>query len=261
MPNSPKALLKRLDAIGNEVAKSGKGLAVIGLGSVGLETARMDEYSDLDFFVIVKDGFRELFLNNLDWMQAPCPLAWYFMNTVDGYKVLYEDGIFCEMAIFEPNKLPQIPFAPGRVIWKAAGVDDNIAVPTHGNTGPLPATTAWILGEALSNLYVGMCRYHRGEKLSALRFIQSYAVDRVLDLAARLNPTDNHYPDSFDMSRRFEQRFPQTAEQLPNFLTGYSEIPKSAAAILAFLDKNFEVNEAIRLKIEEMCKQASQNRA
>ncbi|MGH1364295.1 MAG: hypothetical protein ACRBF0_12120 [Calditrichia bacterium] len=261
MPTSPDALLERMHIISTTVANSGNGLAVIGLGSVGIETERMDEYSDLDFFVIVKDGFRDFFLNDLNWMQTPCPLVWYFMNTVDGYKALYEDGIFCEMAVFEANQLHQIPFAPGRVIWKAADVDDNIAAPARGKAGPPPATTEWVLGEALSNLYVGMCRYHRGEKISALRFIQSYAVDRVLDLVDRLNPTDNHYPDAFDMNRRFEKRFPQIIEQLPNFLTGYSEIPESAMAILAFLDKHFEVNEAIRMEIDGMCKQAFHNRA
>ena len=39
------------------------------------------------------------------------------------------------------------------------------------------------LGEALTNLYVGMAREKRGEKLSAMRFIQGYAVDRLLELA------------------------------------------------------------------------------
>jgi hypothetical protein len=38
-----------------------------------------------------------------------------------------------------------------------------------------PPTVEWLLGEALTCLYVGLCRYHRGEKLSAQLFIQHYA--------------------------------------------------------------------------------------
>jgi hypothetical protein len=38
----------------------------------------------------------------------------------------------------------------------------------------------------LTNLYVGLGRFHRGEKLSALRFIQHHAVDRFLELTEQV---------------------------------------------------------------------------
>ena len=40
---------------------------------------------------------------HLDWLAAAA--AYAFQNTADGYKVLYEDGIFCEYAVFEPREL------------------------------------------------------------------------------------------------------------------------------------------------------------
>ena len=43
-------LLKRLDDIGQSLERSGHALALIGLGSVGVELDRLDSYSDLDFF-------------------------------------------------------------------------------------------------------------------------------------------------------------------------------------------------------------------
>ena len=64
----------------------------------------------------------------------------------------------------------------------------------------------FLLGEALSNLYVGLGRLRRGEKLSALRFIQGYAVDRVLELARRVESEQPGFPDPFNAERRFEQR-------------------------------------------------------
>src|SRR6266699_425965 len=117
MLNSQR-LLERLDAIGAAVKDSGTALAVLGLGSVGVETERIDDYSDLDFFVIVKPGFKARYLDSLDWLAAISPLAFSFKNTLDGYKALFEDGIYCEFAVFEPPELSNIPFAKWRLIWK-----------------------------------------------------------------------------------------------------------------------------------------------
>ncbi len=53
-----QSLLKRLDEIGLSLERSGHGLALLGLGSVGLELDRIDAYSDLDFFAIVEAGLQ-----------------------------------------------------------------------------------------------------------------------------------------------------------------------------------------------------------
>lgn len=45
---NPAALLARLDEIGRSLIQSGHAIALIGLGSVGEELHRLDEYSDLD---------------------------------------------------------------------------------------------------------------------------------------------------------------------------------------------------------------------
>ncbi len=160
-------LLARLDAIGASLATTGEALALLGLGSVGQETDRLDAYSDLDFFAIVKAGQKPRFLNNLDWLAAVCPIAYAFQNTADGYKVLYEDNIFCEYAVFEPSELAAIPFAGGRIVWKSADFDEALTAP-HARTPGKPSVE-FELGEALTNLYVGLGRYHRGEKMAAFR--------------------------------------------------------------------------------------------
>ena len=61
--HKPQHLLDRLDAIANAVRCTGYGLAVLGLGSVGQELDRLDEFSDLDFFVIVRHGQKRYFLD------------------------------------------------------------------------------------------------------------------------------------------------------------------------------------------------------
>jgi hypothetical protein len=110
----------------------------------------------------------------------------------------------------------------------------------------------WLLGEILTNLYVGLTRLRRGERLSAQRFIQGFAVDRVLELCPLIEPPFLVAEDRFDTSRRFEQRFPDTAQYLPRFVQGYDRSAESAAAILEFLERHFSVNAAIEQHIREL---------
>jgi lincosamide nucleotidyltransferase B/F len=90
---NPDALLARLDAIGQSLKQSGHALALIGLGSVGVEVERLDAYSDLDFFAIVENGYKSHYLDSLDWLSSLSPIAYHFRNTPDGHKLLFEDGI------------------------------------------------------------------------------------------------------------------------------------------------------------------------
>jgi hypothetical protein len=242
-------LLARLDAIGTALQASGRGLALLALGSVGVETERLDAYSDLDFFAIVQAGSKQAFMDDLGWLAAP--IAYSFQNTVDGYKVLYEDGIFAEFAVFEPGDLAAIPFAPGRVVWKATEFDEALVAARVRTPGKPSLEHA--LGEALTNLYVGMGRYRRGEKMAAMRLIQVYAVDQVMRLAPYIEPDQPVLRDQFAEERRFEQRFPGIVAHLPDFVQGYARSPESARAILAFLSAHFEVNAAIKARILELC--------
>ncbi len=243
-------LLVRLDAIGAALERSGHALALLGLGSVGLETARIDAYSDLDFFAIVEPGYKARYLDNHDWLESAHPVAYAFRNTVDGFKLLYADGIFCEYAVFEPDELAAIPFSPGRVVWSAPGFDTSRLTPTP--RPPSEKSVEWCLGEALTNLYVGMQRYRRGEKLAAMFLVQCYAVTRIAELAAQIEAPAAGYADAFAAERRFEARFPGIAAQLAALAQGYERTPESARAILAFLDAHFAVNAAIKAEIEKL---------
>ncbi len=246
-----KRLLARLDGIALGLQESGSGLALIALGSVGRELERIDAYSDLDFFAIVRAGSKPSFLSNLAWLEKCARLAYSFQNTADGFKLLYTDGILAEMAVFEPAELPYIPFAPGRIVWQADDFDLSLAEPRPQPTAA-PHPLEWSLGEALTCLLVGMYRFRRGEKLSAQRFIQHFAVDRILELAARIEPEQPIHRDPFNLERRFEQRFPQISALLPEFVQGYQRSPESALAILTFLQTNFDVNPEIRQAILDL---------
>lgn len=251
--NKKEDLLQRLEEIGHSLAQSDGGLALLGLGSVGQELSRLDEYSDLDFFAIVRPGYKTRFITDLDWLSRIQPVAYAFKNTDDGYKLLFADGIFCEFAVFEPDELAGIPFVGDRTIWQALDFDDSLlAKPAAEMT---ERSLEWLMGEALTNLYVGLGRYRRGEKLSAARFVQWYAVDRVVELAARIEVEQSHFADQFDRDRRFEQRFPDTAVHLPQFVPGYEHSPTAAQVILDFLDTHFAVNPAMKKAIQALIKE------
>lgn len=251
--NEPQALIKRLEDIGRSLSETPHALALIGLGSSGREMARLDPYSDLDFFVIVETGYQPKFLNDLSWLSRVNPIAFRFMNTDDGYKLLFEDGIFCEFAVFEPEHLNNIPFSPGRIVWKADGVSDEIEEPRIQNTKE-KRSEEWLVGEALTNLYVGLGRELRGEKLSAMTFIQVYAVDRVVELTPYLETAESAFPDTFDNKRRYEARYPSLAKRLSQFIQGYERNCESARSILEFLDLHYDLNPAIKRAIFDLSK-------
>ncbi len=242
-------LLHRLSEIAESVRHSGKGIAVLGLGSTGHELDRIDRYSDIDFFAIVAEGSKEEFIASLQWLEAVHPIAYAFQNTADGFKVLFADGIFAEFAVFSPSELNNIAYAPGRVIWKSDAFDDRLAegsgLPPMGGKRSLD----WLLGEILTNLYVGLGRWHRGEKLAALRLVQGHAIDRLMELAMYIEPAQSAQGDPFAPERRFEARFPSLAARLPTFMQGYDHTPESALAILEFLGEHFDVNPAVHSAI------------
>ena len=106
-------LLQRLDAIGRSLEAGGNALALIALGSVGIEQERIDAYSDLDFFVIVEEGRAEAYRDDLGWLQSVCPIAYRFQNSAHGYKVLFADGVYAEFAVFTATELAKRSFRQG----------------------------------------------------------------------------------------------------------------------------------------------------
>jgi lincosamide nucleotidyltransferase B/F len=248
------ALLARLDDIGASLATTDTALALIGLGSVGRELERLDDYSDLDFFVVVDPEHKNDFLESLTWLSAVHPLAYRFRNSPDGYKFLFEDGVYGEMAVFSLDELRRAAYTPGRLVWQRGDVDETITTPPNWPPPQEEPSADWLLGEALTNLYVGLCRYRRGEKLSAFRFIQQFAVDRVLALSHLIESAGVDEADPFDPPRRFEQRYPSLAVNLPALMQGYDRSPESAAAILTLLQHHFPIDQAMEKEIKKLLK-------
>jgi hypothetical protein len=234
---TPRVLQDRLASLARVLSTRDDALALLALGSVGTETERLDAWSDLDFFVLVSDGAKARYIGNLDWLVAAHPVTWHFQNTVDGHKALMADGVFCEFAVFEIHELSRIPYAPGRFVWRRDQVDEGLARATR----PLPVqhNADWLIGEALSNLIIGLQRHARGEKLAAMRMIQVHSLDRVLEFLERQKPGSHAavaVRDPFNVDRRIEMRSSQAARVLPFWAGGYEHTVPAALALLAALE-------------------------
>jgi len=240
----------RLQAIGAALAARHDAFALLALGSVGRETERVDEWSDLDFFVVVRDGAKARYIDDLSWLATAHPLVWHFRNTVDGHKALMADGLFCEFAVFEMRELTDIPYAPGRFVWRRDDVPDSLATPLRPL--PAPADERWLVGEALSNLLVGLQRHARGELLAAMRLVQVYALDRVLELLERGAGPTSVQRDPFSVDRRVEQRLPTAAVDLSDWAPGYEGTCAAALALLAVIETRASVPVALSERIRAL---------
>lgn len=245
-------LLGRLDSISGHLASQSDVVAVLGVGSVGVEIDRLDEHSDLDFFVVVDDGATQRYVADIDWLESAHEVVYSFANERNGRKALFGDGIFVEYAVFTVADLEQLPFTGARVVWARDDAPSDLVARGRAPAGPSLDTVEFHLGEALTNLYVGLHRELRGERLSASRFIQSYAVDRAVSLLRLTQPDAHRRCDPFDPTRRVESAY--TAAELPlaEMVTGYDANPDAAATMLAWLGERFDVESAIGDAIREL---------
>ena len=249
---SPALLLQRLNSIAQSLHISGNARALLGLGSVGTELDRLDEYSDLDFFVIAKKGKKEQLISDLGWLSSICPIAYRFQNTADGHKVLFTDGVYGEFAVFEEEEMYKQTFAPGRIVWKEEDFDETLCVPQRSSAPFVPEKLDWAIGEALTCIYVGLCRYARGEKLSGTRFVQNYAVDMIIACSTYFAQEYSDFKDQFQHERRYEKRFPAIASSLPSILQGYDRTPESALALLQLIEEHAPVHHSIKTEIVKL---------
>jgi hypothetical protein len=247
----PERLVQRLDELGAALARRGDAIALIALGSVGVDLDRLDDHSDLDFFVIVEEDARQRYLDSIDWLEELAPVAFSFQNTVDGRKVLFADGLYAEYAVFTLVGLAGCASPAGRVVWRRddapAGLEAARRVP-----GPSPYDTVeWQANEALTNLYVGLHRDARGETLSASRLIQTHAVDRVLTIAELQAGGAGGRQDVFAVERGAELRF-GAGVPLAAMAPGYGRNREAALAILAWLEAHAGVDAALAAAIRKL---------
>ena len=240
--------LDRLDAIATSLKTQSGAMALLGLGFVGLNVDRDDRFSDLDFFVVSDPPSVGPLRDDLSWLSSVQPLAFTHRNTPYGWKILFDDGIFAEFAVFSQEQLPHIPFHEGRLVWARADFDPNLAAPTRHAE---PVDPAWAISEALTCLFVGLGRYRRGEVLAAQRLIQGSALDIVLKAMQALDGTAMA-TDQFNPSRRVEQLWPDRIDWLRQACAGYGHSTEAAQVLLTELKRFGPLPTALVTAIEAL---------
>jgi hypothetical protein len=232
-----------LEILSNAARNSPHAIALIGAGSAGAEIARMDQYSDIDFFLIVEDGFSSGFINDNSWFGRDLPIVFAFRDTDHGNKALLENGVFLEFAIFTQAELAQNGIPGLRTIWGKSG----FSLPDLSAKQPTVREVSYYVDQALSNLLVGALRLRRGERLAALAMIERYALTNLLSAYRVKNNLT--IQDPFNIERRAEQAL---GVDFAAFVQGYERLERSLEKILAFAEENFQVNASIAQSIREL---------
>ena len=251
-PSVPCRLLARLDRLGAELEARGDALGLIGLGSVGLERDRLDEHSDADFFLVVPDAAAKTrYLQAIDWLEALAAVSFSFENSTNGRKVLFADGLFMEYAVFTVPELKASPYPAGRLVWRRADAPEGLEIPGMPPPG-VPGSVDYHVNEALTNLFVGLHRDLRGERLSATRFIQGYAVDRLLTVLGLLRASTAAPPDPFAVERRAERRFTPAQLPLDQLVPGYRRNAVAAKAVMRCLGAHVSLDPAMAAAVHDL---------
>lgn len=255
-PTVPQRLLAFLDRLGAELDRRGDAVALLGLGSVGRDLHRLDEHSDADFFVVVDDApARDRYLADIDWLEAAHPVVWSFENSDAGRKALLEGDLFAEYAVFTLAEMDTAGYPPGRIHWSRADAPSGLDEPKV--PVPQPPSLAHEVGEAITNLYVGLHRDLRGERLTASRFIQGYAVDRWVTILGHLGLGRGDRQDVFVVDRGVERRFGPELLTLADLVPGYEGNAHAAATLLALLEAHVELDPTIVAAVRDLVGRAA----
>jgi len=255
-PSVPERLLAFLDRLGAELDRRGDAVALLGLGSVGRDLHRLDEHSDADFFVVVDDdATRDRYIADIGWLEAAHPVVWSFENSDLGRKALLEGDLFAEYAVFSLADLATAGYPPGRIHWSRAEAPRGLEVAKV----PVPQAPSLTheVGEAITNLYVGLHRDLRGERLTASRFIQGYAVDRWVTVLGQLGLGRGEQQDAFAIDRGVERRFDPELLPLADLVPGYERNAHAAATLLRLLVAHVELNPTIVAAVRDLVRRAA----
>jgi len=224
---------------------------VLGLMFAGsaAELSRVDQYSDQDFYLIVRDGMAESFRQDLFWLPAPHDIALRPRETEHGLKVLYQNGTMLEFAVFEIGEL-HTHLAPGdnRVAFDRGGVKEIIDIISYRQTKGFDPETEYQL--FLTLLHIGIGRVKRGEIIAGSQHIKSYALNHLLGLIRHFQPAALNSSDELNRYRRFENDYPQLGSKLAALIEGESLMCARAMVDIADalpVSKKFELGRKLVL--------------
>jgi len=191
------------DSLLASLSRDPRVVGVVALGSMAEQGRLPDQWSDHDFFVIVRPGEQASFRANRDWLPDAESIALFFQETAHGCKAVYDSGHLIEFAIFDPDEISLARVNAYRVLLDRGGVAERMAE-VAARTEPR-SSDDWLIGQMLTSLLVALLRARRGETMSARSMLRS----AVRHFAALMPHSDN-----LDPLRRFEISHPELAARV-----------------------------------------------
>ena len=214
-------------------------LGLVALGSMASQDYLPDQWSDHDFFVIVRTGHQEFYRTTFNWLPDFQEIVFSFRETAHGVKVLYRDGHLLEFAVFDLDELYLARINRYRILLDRNNLEMHLQrIRQQTTEHSTKLDPAWLFGQFLTNLMVGVQRHYRGEKLSGHFFVKANAVKHLISLCSLyLNAPDKQLLDDLDSTRRFEFVFPEAGREINSILR--LDTPEAAMEMLRFATKNF----------------------
>lgn len=185
---------------------------VLGLVAVGSFAGGADEFSDHDFFVIAPPAATERLRRDVTWLPRSDRLALVFRETEHGVKAVYDDGHVVEFAVFTPDEIALAKVNRYEVLIDGGNLRERMAAAegaSAASAGSPEESDAWLVGQLLTAILVGVQRHRRGEKLSAVDFVHRQALRHFLVLLARHVPAEApDARDNLNPFRRVERAYP-----------------------------------------------------
>ncbi len=194
---------------------------VLGLVAVGSFASGADEYSDHDFFVIAHPDAAESVRRDVTWLPEHERLTLVFRETDHGVKGVYDDGHLVEFAVFAPAEIALARVNRYRILIDGGDLAARMETlaRTSKETSGSPESDAWLVGQLLTCLLVGVQRHRRGERMSGVDFVHRLALRHFLVLLARHVPAERPEAiDDLDPFRRVEQGWPAVGMALSALL-------------------------------------------
>lgn len=230
---TPEAYGAFTEKLKESLSNDDRVLGLIAVGSMARVDYEPDQWSDHDFFVIVRPGQQEFFRTNHTWLPPYQKIVLTFRETAHGVKVLYEDGHLLEFAVFDPEELFLARVNRARVLFDKGGVQQHLDIIRKNSQtqGEIDSDDAWLVGQFLTNLLVGVARHRRGEKLSGRFFVKTSGLRNLLILIQKHFPSPQKaLLDHLDPHRRFEVAYPELGQELHGILD--METPAVARELL-----------------------------
>jgi hypothetical protein len=212
-------------------------IALLALGSMAEKDHDPDLWSDHDFSIIIKKGSEEKYINNLFWLPDEYQVVFTYKESDNSRKVIFENMHLIEYAVFELENLKNLKINSYRLLFDKFNITDYIEeiVNSTSNSSNLLEDNEGLIGNLLTDIFIGVGRYKRGEKISAHYFIKEKALRQLLLLIEKnIESSELNNLDNLDPFRRFEYNYPELSLEINQIIK--AELLSAVEKILVFLN-------------------------